>query len=135
MLSISPWTKKWPEILRFSSWVDYASQRSCVGEEVGKYRGAYKVSQDLYKKYGPNRVIDTPITEMGFAGLGIGAAQKGLRPIIEFMTFNFAMQAIDQIVNSAAKTYYMSGGKIHVPIVFRGPNGVAASVGKHRGEG
>ena len=107
---------------------------------MGKYRGAYKVSQDLYKQIstrrdGPNRVIDTPITEMGFAGLGIGAAQKGLRPIIEFMTFNFAMQAIDQIVNSAAKTYYMSGGKIHVPIVFRGPNGVAASVGKHRGEG
>ena len=86
------------------------------------------MSQDLYKKYGPNRVIDTPITEMGFAGLGVGAAQKGLRPIIEFMTFNFAMQAVDQIVNSAAKTYYMSGGKIHVPIVFRGPNGVAASV-------
>ena len=102
----------------------------CVGEEVGKYRGAYKVSQDLFKKYGPDRVIDTPITEMGFAGLGIGAAQKGLRPIIEFMTFNFSMQAIDQVVNSAAKTYYMSGGKIHVPIVFRGPNGVAASVGK-----
>ena len=100
-----------------------------VGEEVGKYRGAYKVSQDLYKKYGPERVIDTPITEMGFAGLGIGAAQKGLRPIVEFMTWNFSMQAIDQIVNSAAKTYYMSGGKIHVPIVFRGPNGVAASVG------
>lgn len=74
-------------------------------------------------------MIDTPITEMGFAGLGIGAAQKGLRPIIEFMTWNFSMQAIDHIVNSAAKTYYMSGGKIHVPIVFRGPNGVAASVG------
>ena len=86
------------------------------------------MSQDLYKKYGPERVIDTPITEMGFAGLGVGAAQKGLRPIIEFMTFNFSMQAIDQIVNSAAKSYYMSGGKIHVPIVFRGPNGVAASV-------
>ena len=79
---------------------------------MGKYRGAYKVSQDLYKKYGPERVIDTPITEMGFAGLGVGAAQKGLRPIIEFMTFNFSMQAIDQIVNSAAKSYYMSGGKI-----------------------
>ena len=86
------------------------------------------MSQDLYKKYGAERVIDTPITEMGFAGLGVGAAQKGLRPIIEFMTFNFSMQAIDQIVNSAAKSYYMSGGKIHVPIVFRGPNGVAASV-------
>lgn len=88
------------------------------------------MSQDLYKKYGPERVIDTPITEMGFAGLGVGAAQKGLRPIIEFMTWNFAMQAVDQIVNSAAKTFYMSGGKIHVPIVFRGPNGVAASVGR-----
>ena len=86
------------------------------------------MSQDLYKKYGAERVIDTPITEMGFAGLGVGAAQKGLRPIIEFMTFNFSMQASDQIVNSAAKSYYMSGGKIHVPIVFRGPNGVAASV-------
>lgn len=91
------------------------------------------MSQDLYKKYGPERVIDTPITEMGFAGLGVGAAQKGLRPIIEFMTWNFAMQAVDQIVNSAAKTFYMSGGKIHVPIVFRGPNGVAASVGRSIG--
>lgn len=99
-----------------------------MGEEVGKYRGAYKVSQDLFKKYGPDRVIDTPITEMGFTGIGVGAAMKGLRPIVEFMTFNFSLQAIDHVVNSAAKSFYMSGGKIHVPIVFRGPNGVAAAV-------
>ncbi|KAK8814320.1 hypothetical protein WA158_008182 [Blastocystis sp. Blastoise] len=99
-----------------------------LGEEVGKYRGAYKVTQDLISKYGANRVIDTPITEYGFTGIGVGASQKGLRPIVEFMTWNFAMQACDHIINSAAKTYYMSGGKINCPIVFRGPNGPAAAV-------
>ncbi|MFN0044175.1 MAG: pyruvate dehydrogenase complex E1 component subunit beta [Alphaproteobacteria bacterium] len=99
-----------------------------MGEEVGQYQGAYKVSQGLLEEFGERRVVDTPITEMGFAGLGIGAAIMGLRPIVEFMTFNFAMQAIDQIVNSAAKTHYMSGGQISCPIVFRGPNGAAARV-------
>ncbi|QXK92248.1 pyruvate dehydrogenase complex E1 component subunit beta [Neoehrlichia mikurensis] len=100
-----------------------------MGEEVGEYQGAYKVTQNLLQKFGPDRVIDTPITEHGFAGLGVGAAFAGLKPIIEFMTFNFAMQAIDQIINSAAKTYYMSGGVLNCPIVFRGPNGAAAGVG------
>jgi pyruvate dehydrogenase E1 component beta subunit len=99
-----------------------------MGEEVAEYQGAYKVSQGLLEEFGPNRVIDTPITEQGFAGLGVGAAFSGLRPIVEFMTFNFAMQAIDQIVNSAAKTNYMSGGQMGAPIVFRGPNGAAARV-------
>ena len=99
-----------------------------MGEEVGEYQGAYKISQGLLDEFGPRRVIDTPITEQGFAGIGIGAAFGGLRPIIEFMTFNFAMQAIDQIVNSAAKTLYMSGGQMGCPIVFRGPNGAAARV-------
>ncbi|UFX98308.1 pyruvate dehydrogenase complex E1 component subunit beta [Candidatus Gromoviella agglomerans] len=99
-----------------------------LGEEVGEYNGAYKVTQGLLSKFGPKRVIDTPITEAGFAGLGIGAAFNGLRPIVEFMTFNFAMQAIDQIINSAAKTSYMSGGAINCPIVFRGPNGAASQV-------
>ncbi len=99
-----------------------------IGEEVAEYQGAYKVSQDLLQEFGNKRVIDTPITEQGFAGLGIGAAMAGLRPIVEFMTFNFAMQAIDQIINSAAKTRYMSGGQISVPIVFRGPNGAASRV-------
>jgi len=99
-----------------------------MGEEVAQYQGAYKVTKGLFQKYGEKRVIDTPITEMGFAGIGTGAAYQGLRPVIEFMTFNFSMQAIDQIVNSAAKQYYMSGGDISVPIVFRGPNGVAAGV-------
>ncbi|XP_011497785.1 PREDICTED: pyruvate dehydrogenase E1 component subunit beta, mitochondrial-like [Ceratosolen solmsi marchali] len=99
-----------------------------MGEEVALYDGAYKVSRGLLKKYGENRVIDTPITEAGFCGMAVGAAMGGLRPICEFMTFNFAMQAIDQIINSAAKTYYMSAGKINVPIVFRGPNGAAAGV-------
>jgi pyruvate dehydrogenase E1 component beta subunit len=99
-----------------------------MGEEVGQYQGAYKVSQGLLDEFGPSRVIDTPITEMGFAGLGVGAAYADLRPIVEFMTFNFSMQAIDHIVNSAAKTLYMSGGQINVPIVFRGPNGAAARV-------
>ncbi len=103
-----------------------------MGEEVGEYQGAYKVSQGLLDEFGPKRVIDTPITEYGFAGLGIGAAFAGLRPIVEFMTFNFAMQAIDAIINSAAKQRYMSGGEVSVPIVFRGPNGPAARVaGQH----
>jgi pyruvate dehydrogenase E1 component beta subunit len=99
-----------------------------MGEEVAEYQGAYKVSQGLLQEFGPRRVIDTPITEQGFAGIGVGAAFKGLRPIVEFMTFNFAMQAIDQIVNSAAKTLYMSGGQMGCPIVFRGPNGAASRV-------
>ncbi len=99
-----------------------------MGEEVARYQGAYKVSQGLLEEFGERRVIDTPITEYGFAGLGVGAAFTGLRPIIEFMTFNFAMQAIDHIVNSAAKQRYMTGGQAEVPIVFRGPNGAAARV-------
>ena len=99
-----------------------------LGEEVGEYQGAYKVSQGLLQEFGPRRVIDTPITEQGFAGLGIGAGFAGLRPIVEFMTFNFAMQAMDQIINSASKTRYMSGGQMSCPVVFRGPNGVAARV-------
>jgi pyruvate dehydrogenase E1 component beta subunit len=100
-----------------------------MGEEVAEYQGAYKVSQGLLEEFGARRVIDTPITEAGFAGIGIGAAFAGLRPIVEFMTFNFAMQAIDQIINSASKTHYMSGGQMRCPIVFRGPNGAAARVG------
>ncbi|HEV2650377.1 MAG TPA: pyruvate dehydrogenase complex E1 component subunit beta, partial [Rhizomicrobium sp.] len=100
-----------------------------MGEEVAQYQGAYKVSQGLLEEFGARRVIDTPITEHGFAGLGVGAAFAGLRPIVEFMTWNFAMQAIDQIINSAAKTHYMSGGQMHSPIVFRGPNGPASRVG------
>jgi pyruvate dehydrogenase E1 component beta subunit len=100
-----------------------------IGEEVGEYNGAYKVSQGLLDEFGSKRVVDTTITEHGFAGIGVGAALGGLRPIVEFMTFNFAMQAIDQIINSAAKTKYMSGGTISCPIVFRGPNGSAARVG------
>ncbi len=100
-----------------------------MGEEVGEYQGAYKISQGLLDEFGAKRVIDTPITEHGFAGIGVGAAFGGLRPIVEFMTFNFAMQAMDQIVNSAAKTLYMSGGQMGCPIVFRGPNGAAARVG------
>jgi len=100
-----------------------------MGEEVAEYEGAYKVSQGLLDEFGARRVIDTPITEHGFAGLGVGAAFGGLRPIIEFMTFNFAMQAIDHLINSAAKTLYMSGGQMGCPIVFRGPNGAAARVG------
>jgi pyruvate dehydrogenase E1 component beta subunit len=99
-----------------------------MGEEVAQYQGAYKVSQGLLQEFGPRRVIDTPITEHGFAGLGTGAGFMGLRPIVEFMTFNFAMQAIDQIINSAAKTLYMSGGQMGCPIVFRGPNGAASRV-------
>ena len=100
-----------------------------MGEEVAEYQGAYKITQGLLDEFGDKRVIDTPITEHGFAGLGVGAAMAGLRPIVEFMTFNFAMQAIDQIINSAAKTLYMSGGQMGAPIVFRGPNGAAARVG------
>jgi pyruvate dehydrogenase E1 component beta subunit len=100
-----------------------------MGEEVAEYQGAYKVTQGLLEEFGAKRVIDTPITEYGFAGVGTGAAMGGLRPVIEFMTFNFAMQAIDHIINSAAKTNYMSGGQMRCPIVFRGPNGAAARVG------
>jgi pyruvate dehydrogenase E1 component beta subunit len=100
-----------------------------MGEEVGEYQGAYKISQGLLEEFSHERVIDTPITEHGFAGLGVGAAFGGLKPIVEFMTFNFAMQAIDHIINSAAKTLYMSGGQMGCPIVFRGPNGAAARVG------
>jgi pyruvate dehydrogenase E1 component subunit beta len=100
-----------------------------MGEEVAEYQGAYKISQGLLDEFGAKRVIDTPITEHGFAGIGVGAAFGGLRPIVEFMTFNFAMQAIDHIINSAAKTLYMSGGQMGAPMVFRGPNGAAARVG------
>ncbi|CAL8100028.1 unnamed protein product [Orchesella dallaii] len=99
-----------------------------MGEEVAQYDGAYKITRGLWKKYGDKRVIDTPITEMGFAGIATGAAFAGLRPICEFMTFNFSMQAIDHIINSAAKTFYMSAGAVNVPIVFRGPNGAASGV-------
>jgi pyruvate dehydrogenase E1 component beta subunit len=99
-----------------------------MGEEVGQYQGAYKISQGLLDRFGPKRVIDMPITEHGFTGMAVGAAMNGLKPIVEFMTFNFAMQAIDQIINSAAKTLYMSGGQMGCPIVFRGPNGAAARV-------
>jgi pyruvate dehydrogenase E1 component beta subunit len=100
-----------------------------MGEEVGEYQGAYKISQGLLDEFGPKRVVDTPITEMGFAGIGVGASWGGLKPIVEFMTFNFSMQAMDHIVNSAAKTLYMSGGQMGSPMVFRGPNGAAARVG------
>ena len=100
-----------------------------MGEEIGEYQGAYKVTQGLLHEFGSDRVIDTPITEHGFAGLAIGAAFAGLRPVVEFMTFNFALQAMDQLVNSAAKTLYMSGGRVSCPIVFRGPNGPASQVG------
>ncbi|MBV8520567.1 MAG: pyruvate dehydrogenase complex E1 component subunit beta, partial [Acetobacteraceae bacterium] len=99
-----------------------------MGEEVGQYQGAYKISQGLLDEFGPKRVIDMPITEHGFTGMAVGAAFNGLKPIVEFMTFNFSMQAIDQIINSAAKTLYMSGGQLNCPIVFRGPNGAAARV-------
>ena len=100
-----------------------------MGEEVAEYQGAYKITQGLLQEFGARRVVDTPITEHGFAGLGVGAAMAGLKPIVEFMTFNFAMQAMDQIINSAAKTLYMSGGQMGAPIVFRGPNGAASRVG------
>ncbi|MBN8500518.1 MAG: pyruvate dehydrogenase complex E1 component subunit beta [Sphingomonadales bacterium] len=100
-----------------------------MGEEVAQYQGAYKVTQGLLDEFGPKRVIDTPITEYGFAGIGVGAAMGGLRPVVEFMTFNFAMQAIDHVINSAAKTNYMSGGQMRCPVVFRGPNAAASRVG------
>jgi pyruvate dehydrogenase E1 component beta subunit len=100
-----------------------------IGEEVARYHGAYKVSKGMWEEFGDARVIDTPITEAGFTGLAVGAGMMGLRPIVEFMTWNFALQAIDHIVNSCAKTHYMSGGDITCPIVFRGINGVCASVG------
>lgn len=100
-----------------------------IGEEVGEYEGAYKVSQGLIAEFGDKRIIDTPITEAGFTGLAVGASIAGLKPIVEFMTWNFAFQAIDQIINSAAKTHYMSGGLVNIPIVFRGPNGSALQVG------
>src|SRR5690349_21375577 len=100
-----------------------------MGEEVGQYQGAYKISQGMLDEFGPERIIDTPITEHGFTGIAVGAGFAGLKPIVEFMTFNFAMQAMDQIINSAAKTLYMSGGQMGCPIVFRGPNGAAARVG------
>ncbi len=100
-----------------------------MGEEVAEYQGAYKVTEGLLAEFGPERVVDTPITEHGFAGIGVGAAMMGLKPVVEFMTFNFAMQAMDHIINSAAKTNYMSGGQIRCPIVFRGPNGAASRVG------
>ena len=96
-----------------------------MGEEVGVYQGAYKVSRGLLEEFGPQRVVDTPIAELGFAGIGVGAAMGGLRPVVEFMTWNFALLALDQIINSAAKMLYMSGGQINMPIVFRGPNGAA----------
>tara|TARA_Y100001960_G_C14716195_1_gene849740 strand:+ start:322 stop:1665 length:1344 start_codon:yes stop_codon:yes gene_type:complete len=99
-----------------------------IGEEVGEYQGAYKVTQGLLEEFGEKRIIDTPISEQGFTGLAVGSAFKGMRPIVEFMTFNFSMQAIDQIINSAAKSLYMSGGQINCPIVFRGPNGAASQV-------
>ncbi len=100
-----------------------------MGEEVAEYQGAYKVTEGLLAEFGAKRVVDTPITEHGFAGLGVGAAMMGLKPVVEFMTFNFAMQAMDHIINSAAKTNYMSGGQIRCPMVFRGPNGAASRVG------
>lgn len=100
-----------------------------MGEEVGVYQGAYKVSRGLLEEFGPTRVVDTPIAELGFAGIGVGAAMTGLRPVVEFMTWNFAVLALDQIVNSAAKMLYMSGGQVSVPIVFRGPNGAALQLG------
>src|SRR2546430_10321640 len=99
-----------------------------MGEEVAEYQGAYKVTRGLLDEFGPKRIIDTPITELGFAGLGVGAAMAGLRPIVEFMTFNFSILATDQIINSAAKMLYMSGGQFKIPIVFRGPNGSAYQV-------
>jgi len=105
-----------------------------LGEEVAEYHGAYKVSQGLWEKYGDTRVIDTPITEEGFTGLGIGAAMAGLRPVVEWMTFNFSIQALDQVINNAAKMLYMSGGQYHIPIVFRGPNGPAEYLGSQHSQ-
>jgi pyruvate dehydrogenase E1 component beta subunit len=105
-----------------------------LGEEVAQYHGAYKVSQGLWEKYGDSRVIDTPITEEGFTGFGIGAAMAGLRPVVEWMTFNFSIQALDQVINNAAKMLYMSGGQYHIPIVFRGPNGPAEYLGSQHSQ-
>src|SRR3954465_12353342 len=105
-----------------------------MGEEVGVYQGAYKVSRGLLEEFGPKRVVDTPIAELGFAGIGVGAAMGGLRPVVEFMTWNFALPALDQIVNSAAKMLYMSGGQINMPIVFRGPNGAALQLGSQHSQ-
>jgi len=105
-----------------------------MGEEVGVYQGAYKVSRGLLEEFGPQRIVDTPIAELGFAGIGVGAAMGGLRPVIEFMTWNFAILALDQIVNSAAKMLYMSGGQIPMPIVFRGPNGAALQLGSQHSQ-
>ncbi len=105
-----------------------------IGEEVAQYQGAYKVSQGMLERFGPERVIDTPISELGFAGIGVGAAMNGLRPIVEFMTWNFALLAVDQIVNSAAKMLYMSGGQFNVPMVFRGPSGFAGQLGSQHSQ-
>src|SRR3982751_1071206 len=105
-----------------------------MGEEVAEYNGAYKVSQGMIEEFGARRVIDTPIAELGFTGIGVGAAMVGLRPIVEFMTFNFSLVAIDQIINNAAKIYQMSGGQFHVPIVFRGPGGPAVQVGSQHSQ-
>src|SRR5437868_8315917 len=105
-----------------------------MGEEVGVYQGAYKVSRGLLEEFGPQRIVDTPVAELGFAGIGVGAAMGGLRPVIEFMTWNFAVLAMDQIVNSAAKMLYMSGGQINLPIVFRGPNGAALQLGSQHSQ-
>src|SRR5437763_16261561 len=105
-----------------------------MGEEVAEYQGAYKVTRGLLDAFGPKRVIDTPITELGFAGLGVGAAMVGLRPIIEFMTFNFSILATDQIINSAAQMRHMSGGQLKIPIVFRGPTGSAFQVSSHHSQ-
>ncbi len=140
--SAVPWPKDWPddtpvkkmtvrEALREAMAEEMRANPKVflIGEEVGEYQGAYKISQGLLDEFGPKRVVDTPITEHGFTGIAIGASWGGLQPIVEFMTFNFAMQAIDQIINSAAKTNYMSGGQMGTSIVFRGPNGPAARVG------
>src|SRR5438034_602515 len=105
-----------------------------MGEEVGVYQGAYKVSRGLLEEFGPKRIVDTPIAELGFAGIGVGAAMAGLRPVIEFMTWNFAVLALDQIVNSAAKMLYMTGGQLKMPIVFRGPNGAALQLGSQHSQ-
>ena len=137
-----PWPQEWPEGTLMKSQTVREALREAMaeemrrdpnvflmGEEVGEYQGAYKVSQGLLDEFGPKRIVDTPITEHGFTGIAVGAAFGGLRPIVEFMTFNFSMQAIDHIINSAAKTLYMSGGQMGSSVVFRGPNGAAARVG------
>ncbi len=123
--------KQFREVIRDAMSEEMRRDKSIflMGEEVGQYNGAYKASQGMLDEFGPDRVLDTPISEMGFAGLGVGAAMNGLRPIIEFMTFNFSLVAIDQIINGAAKILSMSGGQFHVPIVFRGPTGNAGQLG------